>query len=199
MSSHEILFVVCSYLLGSVPFGYLIFYLSEGKDIRDLGSGNIGATNVLRSKGKLAGLATLLLDVLKGALPIVYGHIHFDLPWIVLLGGLAVLLGHVFPVFLKFRGGKGVGSLVGVFLVFYYPALLVFLLVFFLTLWLSRYVSLGSLLGASALFFCILFTQVVEASIVVFLMLLLIVFRHRANIRRLLAGNENKFSFHKNG
>ncbi len=192
-------FIVCSYLLGSVPFGYLIFYLSEGKDIRGLGSGNIGATNVLRSKGKLAGLATLLLDVLKGALPIVYGRIHFDLPWIVLLGGLAVLLGHVFPVFLKFRGGKGVGSLVGVFLVFYYPALLVFLLVFFLTLRLSRYVSLGSLLGASALFFCILFTQVVEASIVVFLMLLLIVFRHRANIQRLLAGNENKFSFHKNG
>jgi glycerol-3-phosphate acyltransferase PlsY len=110
-----------------------------------------------------------------------------------------VLLGHVFPVFLKFRGGKGVGSLVGVFLVFYYPALLVFLLVFFLTLWLSRYVSLGSLLGASALFFCILFTQVAEASIVVLLMLLLIVFRHRANIQRLLAGNENKFSFHKNG
>ena len=199
MSSHEILFVVCSYLLGSVPFGYLIFYLSEGKDIRGLGSGNIGATNVLRSKGKLAGLATLLLDVLKGALPIVYGRIHFDLPWIVLLGGLAVLLGHVFPVFLKFRGGKGVGSLVGVFLVFYYPALLVFLLVFFLTLWLSRYVSLGSLLGASALFFCILFTQVAEASIVVLFMLLLIVFRHRANIQRLLAGNENKFSFHKNG
>lgn len=199
MSSHEILFVVCSYLLGSIPFGYLIFYLSEGKDIRGLGSGNIGATNVLRSKGKLAGLATLVLDVLKGALPIVYGRIHFDLPWIVLLGGLAVLLGHVFPVFLKFRGGKGVGSLVGVFLVFYYPALLVFLLVFFLTLWLSRYVSLGSLLGASALFFCILFTQVVEASIVVFLMLLLIVFRHRTNIQRLLAGNENKFSFRKNG
>ncbi|TFG80307.1 MAG: glycerol-3-phosphate 1-O-acyltransferase PlsY [Chrysiogenales bacterium] len=193
------LFVVCSYLLGSVPFGYLIFYLSEGKDIRGLGSGNIGATNVLRSKGKLAGLATLLLDVLKGALPIIYGRIHFDLPWIVLLGGLAVLLGHVFPVFLKFRGGKGVGSLVGVFLVFYYPALLVFLLVFFLTLWLSRYVSLGSLLGASALFFCILFTQVAEASIVVLFMLLLIVFRHRSNIQRLLAGNENKFSFHKNG
>jgi len=199
LSSHEIYFIVCSYLLGSIPFGYLIFYFSEGKDIRSMGSGNIGATNVLRSKGKLAGLATLTLDILKGALPIVYGRIHFDLPWIILLGGLAVLLGHVFPVFLKFRGGKGVGSLVGVFLVFYYPALLVFLLFFFLTLWLSRYVSLGSLLGASALFFCILFTQVVEVSMVMFLMLLLIVFRHRANIRRLLAGNENKFSFHKNG
>jgi glycerol-3-phosphate acyltransferase PlsY len=193
------LFILCSYLLGSVPFGYLIFYFSEGKDIRTMGSGNIGATNVLRSKGKWAGLATLALDILKGALPIIYGRIHFDQPWIVLLGGLAVLLGHVFPVFLKFRGGKGVGSLVGVFLVFYYPALLVFLLVFFVTLWLTRYVSLGSLLGTVVLFFCILFTQVVEAAMVVFLMLLLVMFRHRANIQRLLAGTENKFSFQKNG
>ena len=199
MSSHEIFYIACSYLLGSIPFGYLVFYFSEGKDIRTLGSGNIGATNVLRSKGKVAGLATLVLDVLKGALPIVYGRIHFELPWIVLLGGLAVLLGHVFPVFLKFRGGKGVGSLVGVFLVFYYPALLVFLLVFFLALWLTRYVSLGSLLGTTSLFFCILFTQVVEAAMVALLMLLLIVFRHRANIGRLLAGNERKFSLRKNG
>ena len=163
MSSHEILYVVCSYLLGSIPFGYLIFYFSEGKDIRTLGSGNIGATNVLRSKGKLAGLATLALDILKGALPIVYGRIHFDLPWVVLLGGLAVLLGHVFPVFLKFRGGKGVAALVGVFLVFHFPSLLVFLAAFFAALWLTRYVSLGSLLGTTALFFSILFTQVAEA------------------------------------
>lgn len=199
MSSHEIFFIVLSYLLGSVPFGYLICYFSEGKDIRTMGSGNIGATNVLRSKGKLAGLATLALDITKGALPIVYGGIHFELPWIVLLGGLAVLLGHVFPVFLKFRGGKGVATLVGVFLVFYYPALLAFLAAFFLALWLTRYVSLGSLLGTTALFFCVLFTQVAEASMVVLAMLLLIVFRHRANIGRLLAGNENKFSLRKNG
>jgi glycerol-3-phosphate acyltransferase PlsY len=191
-------FIIFSYLLGSIPFGYLIFYFSEEKDIRTMGSGNIGATNVLRSKGKLAGLATLALDILKGALPVIYGQIHFDPPWIVLLGGLAVLLGHVFPVFLKFRGGKGVGPLVGVFLAFYYPALLVFLLVFFLTLRLSRYVSLGSLLGTTALFFTILFTQVVEVAMVAFAMLLLVVFRHRANIGRLLAGNENKFSFRKN-
>ncbi|MCU0237222.1 MAG: glycerol-3-phosphate 1-O-acyltransferase PlsY [Acidobacteria bacterium] len=198
MSNHEILYVIASYALGSIPFGYLIFYFSEGKDIRTMGSGNIGATNVLRSKGKLAGLATLALDILKGALPIIYGRIHFDLPWIVLLGGLAVLLGHVFPVFLKFRGGKGVATLVGVFLVFHYPALLAFLAVFFLALWLSRYVSLGSLLGTTALFFCVLFTQVVEAAMVAFVMLLVIVFRHGANIARLMAGNENKFSFKKN-
>jgi len=199
LSSHEILYVVCSYLLGSIPFGYLIFYFSEGKDIRTLGSGNIGATNVLRSKGKLAGLATLALDILKGALPIVYGRIHFDLPWVILLGGLAVLLGHVFPVFLKFRGGKGVAALVGIFLVFHPPSLLVFLAAFFAALWLTRYVSLGSLLGTTALFFSILFTQVAEASMVAFVMLLLIVFRHRGNIGRLLDGSEHKFAFRKNG
>ncbi len=199
MSSHEISFIVFSYLLGSIPFGYLIFYFTEGRDIRTLGSGNIGATNVLRSKGKLVGLLTLGLDILKGAVPVIYGRIHFDLPWLVLLGALAVLLGHVFPVFLKFRGGKGVASLVGVFLVFYYPALLVFLAVFLLTLKLTRYVSLASLLATTTLFFCILFTQVVEAAVVVLAMLLLIIFRHRSNIQRLLAGNENKFSFKKNG
>ncbi|MEI6613490.1 MAG: glycerol-3-phosphate 1-O-acyltransferase PlsY [Chrysiogenales bacterium] len=199
MSSHEIWFIVFSYLLGSIPFGYLIFYFTEGRDIRTLGSGNIGATNVLRSKGKLAGLLTLALDILKGALPVIYGRVHFDLPWFVLLGALAVLLGHVFPVFLKFRGGKGVASLAGVFLVFYFPALLVFLAVFLLTLKLTRYVSLASLLGTAALFFCILFTQVVEAAVVVLAMLLLIIFRHHANIQRLLAGNENKFSLKKNG
>ena len=199
MSSHELSFIVFSYLLGSIPFGYLIFYFSEGKDIRTLGSGNTGATNVLRSKGKLAGMLTLALDMIKGAVPVVYGLSHFDLPWFVLLGALAVLLGHVFPVFLKFRGGKGVASLVGVFLVFYYPSLLVFLAVFLLTLKLTRYVSLASLLATAALFFCILFTQVAETAMVVFVMLLLIVFRHRANVRRLLAGTENKFSFKKNG
>lgn len=199
MSSHEVFFLVGSYLLGSIPFGYLIVLFTEKKDIRTLGSGNIGATNVLRSKGKAAGLATLALDIMKGALPIWYGRIHFDLPWIVLLGGLAVLLGHVFPIFLKFRGGKGVATLVGVSLVFYYPALLVFLSVFFLTLWLSRTVSLGSLLGTTALFFCLLFTQVVEVAMVAFLMLILVVFRHRANIGRLLAGSEDRFVFRKHG
>jgi len=198
LSSHEILYVACSYLLGSVPFGYLIFYFSEGKDIRAMGSGNIGATNVLRSKGKLAGLATLALDILKGALPILYGRIHFDLPWVVLLGGLAVLLGHVFPVFLRFRGGKGVAALVGVFLVFHYPSLLAFLAFFFLALALTRFVSLGSLLGTAALFFAILFTRTAETAMVAFAMLLLIVFRHRGNIARLLDGSERKFAFRKN-
>lgn len=199
MTSHEITFIVLSYLLGSVPFGFLVYFIAEGKDIRTLGSGNIGATNVLRSKGKLAGLLTLALDVLKGVVPILYGRAHFDQPWLVLLGALAVLLGHAFPVFLKFRGGKAVASIVGVFLVFYLPALVVFAIVFWLSLFITRYVSLASLLATVALFFCILLTQVAESAIVVFGMMLLIVFRHRANIRRLLAGSENKFSWKKNG
>ncbi|MBN2399259.1 MAG: glycerol-3-phosphate 1-O-acyltransferase PlsY [Candidatus Aminicenantes bacterium] len=199
MSSHEISFLVFSYLLGSIPFGYLIYYFSEGRDIRTQGSGNIGATNVLRSKGKLAGILTLVLDILKGAVPVIYGRAHIELPWIILLGALAVLLGHAFPVFLKFRGGKGVACLVGVFLFFYFPALLVFAAVFLLTLYMSRYVSLASLLASCALFFCVLLTQVAESSMVVFLMLLLIVFRHRANIGRIVAGNERKFSWRQNG
>ena len=199
MSNHEILYLLCCYLLGSVPFGYLIVYFSEGRDIRATGSGNIGATNVLRSKGRLAGLATLALDILKGALPVLYGRIHFDLPWLALLGGLAVLLGHVFPVFLRFRGGKGVAALVGVFLVFHWPSLLAFLAVFFAVLALTRYVSLGSLLGTTALFFSTLFTQPVEAAMAAFAMLLLIVFRHRGNVSRLLAGSERKFAFRKDG
>lgn len=199
MSSHEILYLLCCYLLGSIPFGYLIVYFSEGRDIRASGSGNIGATNVLRSKGKLAGLATLALDILKGALPVLYGRIHFDLPWLALLGGLAVLLGHVFPVFLRFRGGKGVAALVGVFLVFHWPSLLAFLAVFFAVLALTRYVSLGSLLGTTALFFSVLFTQPVEAAMAAFAMLMLIVFRHRGNVSRLLAGSERKFAFRKDG
>lgn len=199
MASHDISFIVLSYLLGSVPFGFLVSFIAGGKDIRTLGSGNIGATNVLRSKGKLAGLLTLALDVLKGAVPVIYGRAHFDEPWLVLLGVLAVILGHAFPVFLKFRGGKGVASLVGGFLVFYPPALIVFAIVFWLVIFMTRYVSLASLLAAVALFFCILLTQVAESAIVVFVMMLLIVFRHRANIRRLLAGSENKFSWKKNG
>jgi len=199
LSSHEISFLVLSYLLGSVPCGFIIYYFSKGKDIRTLGSGSIGATNVLRSQGKPAALLTLALDILKGVVPVIYGRAHFDLPWLVLLGGLAVLLGHVFPIFLKFRGGKGVASLIGVFLVFYLPALLVFAVVFLITLYRTRFVSLASLLASTGLFFCILFTQVAESSVVVFLMLLLIVSRHRANIKRLLAGNENRFSVKKNG
>ena len=92
MGQHEILFLILSYFFGSIPFGFLIFYIFEKKDIRDEGSGNIGATNVFRSKGKTAGIITLILDILKGVLPIVYGLNHFNSPAMVMGGGAAVIV-----------------------------------------------------------------------------------------------------------
>lgn len=197
MAEQEILFLVCSYLVGSIPFGYLIFFVTERKDIRTVGSRSIGATNVLRSKGKLAGLLTLALDVAKGALPVLYGKIHFDSPVLVIAGGALVVLGHVFPLFLKFRGGKGVATFAGVLLACDIPALAAFLLAFLGVVMLTRYVSLGSIIGAGAVFFVILFTRMAEVAAIVFLMVLLIILRHRSNIRRLLDGSERKLNLKK--
>ena len=199
MPEQEILFLVFSYLVGSIPFGYLIFYVTDRKDIRTVGSLNIGATNVLRSKGKLAGLLTLALDIAKGALPVLYAKNHFDSPALVIAGGAAVVLGHVFPVFLKFHGGKGVGAFVGVLLAYDIPALLVFLIVFLGIVILTRFVSLGSVVGTGAVFFVILFTRIAEVSAIFFLMTLLIIIRHRSNIGRLLDGSERKINLRKNG
>ncbi len=200
MSSHEIWFIVMSYLMGSIPFGFILYFLSERKDIRSEGSGNIGATNVMRNKGKAFGIATLLLDVAKGAVPVLYGFKHFqDSPTLIIIGGAAAIIGHCFPVFLKFKGGKGVATLVGVFITFSYPSILVFLGVFFVTVWITRFVSLGSMLGTLSIFFYTLFTNIVEVSMVVFVIVTLIIVKHSANIKRLMAGNENKFNWKKNG
>lgn len=199
MPEQEILFLVVSYLVGSIPFGYLIFYVTDRKDIRTVGSLNIGATNVLRSKGKLAGLLTLALDIAKGALPVLYAQNHFDSPVLIIAGGAAVVLGHVFPIFLKFRGGKGVGALAGVLLAYDIPALVVFLIVFLGIVILTRYVSLGSVVGTGAAFFVILFTRMAEVSAIFFLLTLLIIIRHQSNIARLLDGSERKLSLRKNG
>ena len=199
MGQHEIFYLILSYLLGSIPFGLIIFFIFEKKDIRKEGSGNIGATNVLRSKGKLAGIATLILDILKGVVPVVYGFSHFDSPVIVIGGGAAVITGHVFSVFLKFKAGKGVAAFTGVFLAFYYPSILVFIPVFILTVWITRYVSAGSILGVIAVFFFITFTQVVEVSIITLIISVIIISRHSSNIKRIFEGTENRFSLKKNG
>lgn len=195
---HEIWFLVLSYLLGSIPFGYLIFFLTEKKDIRSLGSGNIGATNVLRNKGKLAGFLTLFLDALKGALPVIYGRQHFEAPEILALAGLAVVAGHIFPVFLAFRGGKGVGTFLGFWALFDWRIMLVFLVVFLLLAVLTRYVSLASLSAAAGVFLAALVLKVEWVAMITLLMVLLIFLRHRENIKRLLAGRENRLSLKKN-
>ena len=183
MTSHEVLYVIISYLLGSIPCGFIIYYLKKKGDIRNEKSGNIGATNVLRTVGKKAAAATLLLDMLKGILPVAYGIRYFDSPVIILCGGAAAIIGHLFPVYLKFRGGKGVASLIGVFLVFDFPAAVVFLVSFAAVFALTKYVSAASLTGVLALFFYTLFTSIVEISMIVFIVVILILIKHGSNIK----------------
>ncbi len=196
---HEILFIGSAFLLGSIPFGYIVYHITEKKDIRSVGSGNIGATNLLRSKGKLAGLITLMLDLLKGFIPVFYGLKHFDYPVIIILGAAAVVTGHIFPLFLKFKGGKGVATFSGAILAFSLPGFLVFLCAFLLMAWITKYVSAGSLAGVLAVFFFTLFTQLVEVSMILFAVTILIIVRHRSNLKKIFSGTENKMSFKRNG
>jgi acyl phosphate:glycerol-3-phosphate acyltransferase len=200
-----------SYLLGSIPFGYILVKLFLKQDIRATGSGNIGATNVARSGAKGLAIATLLLDAGKGFLAVVltlitfaYGAAH-DAQWALTLAafaGLCAVLGHMFPVWLRFRGGKGVATAVGAFAVLAPEALGIALLVFLAITAVTRFVSLGSIL-ASIVFPLVAYFHPPEEFIhygdqTVFSSLLcvtsfLIVSKHHENIRRLIAGTENKF------
>jgi len=199
LPKHEILFLIFSYLLGAIPFGYILYYITEKKDIRKEGSGNIGATNMVRAKGKVFGFVTLVLDVLKGMIPILYGLKHFDSPVLIVIGGGAAILGHLFSVYLKFRGGKGVSTFLGVCTAFYFPSLLVMGVVFFFIYFLTRYVSASSIGGVCAVFFVILFTHIPEVSMVFFVLAILIIFKHQGNIERIIAGTESKLGSKKNG
>jgi acyl phosphate:glycerol-3-phosphate acyltransferase len=188
---------VVAYLLGSIPFGLLLTKLFGGGDVRKAGSGNIGATNVARSGAKGLGVATLLLDCGKAFLAVkIAQHLapgNYDLA---VAAAIAAILGHVFPIWLGFRGGKGVASALGVFLALSPAAagctFAIFLVIFLLT----RYVSLSSIIGAAffplfGLYFVPYRTPIVIAG-VLFIPLLIIV-KHHENIRRLLAGTENRF------
>lgn len=199
MAKHELLFILCSYLVGSIPFGFIVYYLTDKKDIRQCGSGNIGATNVLRNKGICAALVTLALDAAKGLLPVIYGAIHFDSPVIIIAGGAAVILGHLFSVVLKFKGGKGIATFLGVFIGFNFPAALLFGIAFLSLFYFFRYVSASSIAGVIVVFFFTLFTQVVEVSMIVFIVTAIIILKHHENIRRIVAGTENKLSWKHHG
>src|SRR5579883_295145 len=141
--------VVIAYLIGGIPFGFLLVRLTQGRDVRALGSGNIGATNVLRTAGKKLGIVTLLLDIAKGAAAVWFADLltHGDVFWMS-AAALAVLLGHAFPVFLKFQGGKAVASYVGAFLYLAPLALLATTVVFVAIVAVTRFISLGSIVGA---------------------------------------------------
>lgn len=195
---------VAAYLLGSIPVGYVLVRIFRRKDIRTRGSGNIGATNVLRSEGKGLGAATFALDVVKGAAAVLLGAAVAApvLPMVPqrnveAFAALCAVLGHMFPVWLRFRGGKGVATGFGVFLVAAPAAALAAITVFAIIFAITRYVSLGSILGAASFpFFAYFMVHGQKPAFFVAvqaIVALLIIVKHHPNIRRLLAGNEHRF------
>ncbi len=199
-----LLIAAVTYLLGSIPTGYLLVRIFRHEDIRSVGSGNIGATNVLRSGGKGLGAATFLLDMLKGSGAVWIGGLigsllipDASLRSVQALAALCAVLGHMFPVWLKFRGGKGVATGFGVFLVAAPLAALAAISVFILVLILSRYVSLASILGAACFpvfaYFMVKGPKPAVYVAVQCAVALLIIVKHHQNIRRLIAGTESRF------
>jgi glycerol-3-phosphate acyltransferase PlsY len=187
------LFVVVGYLSGSIPFSYLMGRLVGGKDVRREGSGNVGATNVFRVAGRRAGIAAATGDLLKSFLPVLAARMAgMDPLWIALTGG-AVIIGHCYPVWLGFSGGKGVNSALAVFLVIFWPAVLVFGVVWLSCFRLTGYVSLASIIGAATLPVTLhVGGRTGEYTFLAALTALFIAYRHRSNIRRLLEGTESR-------
>ena len=202
----EYLFLAGAYLLGSVPFGLLVGAALHNVDIREHGSGNIGATNVLRKMGPRIGLLVLILDMGKGiVIMILARYLQFG-EEVTLVAGFLVVLGHCFPIFLQFQGGKGVATALGVLLStpgFAIPMLII-LLIFLAVVWTTRYVSLGSVVAAALIpvcFFILATTDIFDYTYMhIFFGLGLagvVIYRHRENISRLLKGDESKIQWGK--
>ena len=182
---------VLGYLLGSIPFGLLLTRLAGTQDLRTIGSGNIGATNVLRTGRKSLAAATLIGDMMKGTVAVIIAG-YFGGPNAAMLAALGAFLGHLFPVWLKFRGGKGVATYLGVLLGLFWPGAVVFAVLWLATAYTSRYSSLSALVAAFVTpIFLWWFGQLALASLFVVLTLLLF-YTHRENIRRLQAGTEGR-------
>ncbi len=187
-----------AYLIGGIPFGYLLVRAKTGEDVRSKGSGNIGATNVLRTTGRAAAVATLLLDIAKGSVAVwLAGKLTNESVAAMSLAALAVMAGHAYPVFLKFRGGKAVASFIGAFLVLTPLPLLASLALFVIVVAATRHISLGSIVAAGSLPLAVYLIQhpvapVLVASIVAGVF---VIYRHASNIQRLRAGTEHVFRF----
>ena len=192
-----VLLIVLCYLLGSIPFGYIVVKLTKGVDVRQLGSQSIGATNVLRVSGKTASVLVLVLDVLKGYLAVGLANYFFVSPAAVdlaeIIAAFSVIAGHSWPVFLNFRGGKSVATGFGAFLGMMPVTAILILAVFVIIVAVSGFVSLGSIIAVSLIpVFCIFYGKQPVFILVALAIALLILIRHKDNIKRLISGTENK-------
>ena len=185
-----LVFGIASYLMGSVPFGLILTKIFLKKDIREIGSGNIGATNALRSGNKLIGYSTLILDIAKAIIPVIYVKINY--PDLIYIASLCAFLGHVFPIWLKFKGGKGVASYVGILFSINIILGLIFVISWAFIFLLFRYSSLSSIIGSLSVPIYILITGQINDAIFFATMFILIFFTHRENIKRLKNKEESK-------
>ena len=195
-----LLAILIAYLLGAIPFGFLLVKFTKGSDVRDSGSGNIGATNVLLTAGRMEAVATLLLDIAKGFLAVwLAAKLTGDAPLWTSLAALAVMAGHGFPVFLRFKGGKAVASFIGAFLYLTPIPLLIALLLFVIAVARTRHISAGSILAAGTFPFGVwmILHPPFEITLAAFIAGAFVVYRHWSNIERLRAGTENVFSWKK--
>ena len=184
------LIIIISYLLGSIPFGFLLTKIFLKKDIRDIGSGNIGATNALRTGSKLIGYSTLALDILKAVIPVIFVKVYFI--EYLYIASLCVFLGHVFPIWLKFKGGKGVATYVGILCCLDIYLGVSFGLIWIMTFILFKYSSLSSLLGTLSIPIINFFIFNENVIFFFIIMFVLIFYTHRENIKRLLNRSESK-------
>jgi glycerol-3-phosphate acyltransferase PlsY len=187
-----------AYLLGAIPFGYLLVKLKTGADVRTAGSGNIGATNVLRTTGRAAGIATLLLDIAKGYLAVwIAARLTEQDPLWMAAAALAVMAGHAYPVFLKFKGGKAVASFVGAFLYITPVALAATLVVFVAAVAWTRYISMGSIVAAATFPLAAWLLQKPPLAVILASTLAgaFIIYKHSNNVQRLREGSEHAFRF----
>jgi len=192
-----LLAAVIAYVLGAIPFGYLLVKWRTGGDVRAAGSGNIGATNVLRTTGRGAGIATLLLDIAKGYVAVwSAAQLTHNRPVSMSLAALAVMAGHAYPVFLKFKGGKAVASFIGAFLYLSPLPLAAVLVVFVVVVAWTRHISMGSIVAAATLPLAVWLIQMPELPVVVASIIAgaLVIYKHSSNIQRLRSGSEHVFT-----
>ena len=188
-----LIIVLSSYLLGSIPFGFILTKIFLKQDIRNIGSGNIGATNTLRTGNKLLGFSTLVLDISKAILPVLY--VKFNHPDYIFISSLCTFLGHVFPVWLKFKGGKGVATYVGILFSINLFYGLIFIIGWLITFFISKYSSLSSLIASIIIpIYLIIFDN--HNLIFFIIMFVLIFYTHRENVKRLKNKEETKTKFY---